>query len=68
MLVKHEAYLDRQFVHALFHILVESFGVSQSHGILFSGDDDARLRHSLEGFVDTIDVLTLEVVVVAEGE
>ena len=63
----HKAYLDRQGVEIVFHYLVESFAISESYRIFLRGDDEAWLWHRLKDFVDAVDVLALEVVMVAKG-
>ena len=50
------------------HLVSKSFGMLKPCGIFLGGDDAAGLRLLGKGFVDSFDVLHLELMVVAIGE
>ena len=58
----------REHVERLTHFLAETLGIVESGGILLSGDDALGSRHDCKGVVDELDVLGLEMVVVAERQ
>ena len=64
----HELNCNRKYAEVSAHLVAQSFCCIQSGGILFRGDDALGFRHAGKGVVDKLDVLSLELVMVAEGQ
>ena len=68
LLILHQTDVDGQHIKVLPDFLAESLDTGQSAGVLLGGDNQFGRGEGGKCLVDALDVLPLEVVVIAEGQ
>jgi hypothetical protein len=68
ILILHEANAQWQDVYALLHFVAHALNMVQSGGILLCRDNQLRGRHRCKGIVNELNVLSLKLMVVSEGQ
>ena len=67
-LVEQNLDLDRQGIEMTLHLVAQTFDLLQTGLILLCGDDELGRGEGTKGRVDPLDILLLEIMMVAEGQ
>ena len=68
LLVEQDLDLDRQDVETALHLVAQTIHLLQAGLVFLRRDDELGRWEGIECFVDTVHILLLEVVMVAEGQ